>query len=156
MRSGFIFRWRRRNLRGRGFAFLPGLKNVFLFADLRWRHFGKRVDVVLDLRYAEVKDLGHCQTLRRAHGGAKPAKTALGHVDIEPGGVYAFGRTVRCFPEFLNSSYGLDLDTIHRADLRALIAYDAIINLIMQTITAVVRHGNHFVGILNGGDTFRV
>lgn len=131
-------------------------QEVFLFSDLRLRHLGKCECMFLYISYAEVKDLGHGKAFGGAHRRAQSAKAAFGHVDVKARGVYAFRRSVGGFSDLFNGADRFDLDTIHRADLRAFITYNTIVDFIVQAIAAIVRNRYHLMRILNGGNTFRV
>lgn len=132
------------------------LKCIFLCRDLLWRHFRKSVRVVTDLGYTEIEDLCHCKTFRRADRCAKSAETTLGHIDVELCGVDPFGCAIRSFTELFHRPHRLDLNAVHGADLGALVADNTIVDLIVQTIPAVVGHRDHFMWILDGGNPLRM
>src|SRR5690606_27174039 len=108
--------------------------------------------VLTDIRNAKVEDFGHRQALSRANCCAQSAKAALGHVDVELCGVDALRGTVGCLSNLFYRAYRFDFNTIDRADLGALVADNAVIDFIMQTIPAVVGHRYHLMRILYGRD----
>src|SRR5690606_31513585 len=63
---------------------------------------------------------------------------------------------VRGPSNLLDCPHGLYIDAVHRANFGALVANNAIIDLIMEAIASVVWNGYRFVGILNGRDAFYV
>ena len=131
------------------------LQNTFLFCDLGQRHFGEGVGVFLDLCNTKVKNLGHRQTFRGTNGRAKSTETALGHVNVEFRGVNPLWSPVGCFSNLFYRANRLYLYTVDRADLCALVAHNAVVDLIVKTVSAVIRNRLHFVRILHGIHPFR-
>ncbi len=121
--------------------------------NFRGRHGGEGKLVLTNIKRAEVVRAGHGEALGGAYRGAKTTKAALGHVDVELGRVDAFACSVRGFAKFFGRLDRLDVDAIYRAYLGALIANNAVIDLVMQLITAYLRHRNLDMWILNGGNT---
>lgn len=112
--------------------------------------------MLLNFSYAEIKDLCHGETFRRANCGAESAKTALTHVDIEAGSINAFRGAVRGLSEFLDSPDRLYVYAINRTDLGTFVTHDAIVNFIVQSVSPIVGNRYHLVRILNGGNSFRM
>ena len=121
---------------------------LFLIGDLHFRHFGKSEVVLAYIQHAEVVYLGHCKTLRGAYCCAEPTEATLAHVYIEFGRIDPARCSVGCLADLFNGLDRLDRNTVYRANLGALVAYDTIVYLIVQPVTPVIRHGLHLVWIL--------
>ena len=85
----------------------------------------------LHIEHTEVVRLGHGQTFGRAHGGAQSAEAALAHVDVKLSGIDAFWSSIRGLSKFLSRFNWFYRYAIHRADLCALVAHNAIVNFIV-------------------------
>lgn len=123
-----------------------------LFVRLLGGEVGIIVNHIPHIQLAVIECLGHGQTFRRANRRTKAAIAAFGHIDVEFGGVQADRRSVGSTPDVLHSLDRLDIDTIYRTNLRAFIANNAVVHLIMQTVPAIVRNGNGFERILDRDD----
>jgi hypothetical protein len=123
---------------------------LFFFSNLSIAHFSEREIMFADIRYTEIVNLRHGETFRRADRGAQSAEATFSHIDIEGRGINTFGCPIRRFAYFLRCFDRFNVNAVDRADLGALIADNAVIDLVVKPVPAIVGHGLHFIWILNG------
>jgi hypothetical protein len=128
------------------------LEHTLLFCNLGLAHFTEHEIVFADISHAEVVNFGHGEAFGRANRGAKAAEAALAHINVEFRRVDPLRGTIGCLPDFLDGPNGLDVDAINGADFGAFVANNAVVDLIVKAVPAIVRNGLHFVWVLDGGD----
>ena len=106
--------------------------------------------MIANVVLAKVIGLGHGEALRGAHGRAEAAEAALAHVNIKLGSVEALGRAVAGIAKALCGADRLYVDAVYRAYLGAFVTDDAVVNLIVQAVAAMVRHRQGLMRILRG------
>ncbi|MNY26976.1 hypothetical protein D3C86_1608510 [compost metagenome] len=116
--------------------------------------FGGEIGIIVNhiphIHFTVIECLGHGKAFRRANRRTKATIAAFGHIDIKLGGVQADRRAVGGTTDILHCFDRLNIDTIYRTYLRTLIANNAVVHLIMQTVPAIIRNGNGFQRVLDG------
>jgi hypothetical protein len=108
--------------------------------------------MITHIRHTEVKDFSHRQTLGGANCCAEPAEATFAHVNIKLGGINSFWRSIGGLANFFNGSNRFNVNAIYRANLCTLVADNAIINFVVQSVATIVGHRLHLVWVLNGGN----
>ncbi len=101
-----------------------------------------------DVEFAVVESLGHRKAFCRANRGTQSAIATFCHIDIELRSIQPDNRSVGGPAYFFRSFDRLDIYTIYRTNFGAFIAYDAVFDLVVKAITAVVGDRNGFLRVL--------
>jgi hypothetical protein len=131
-------------------------KHAPLFGNFRVRHFGKGEVVFAHIGHTEVINFCHRETFSRAYGRTKSAKAALAHVDVKLCCVYPLRCAIGSLANFLNCANWLNIYAINRADFSTLVTNNTVVDLIVESVAAVVGHRLHLVRILDGGNASAV
>ena len=122
----------------------------FLGNNFPFIHVAESKIVVTDVEDTEVVCGCHRQTLGRANGGAQSTEAALTHVDVESRSIDPLWRTIGGLAKLLCRANGLDRDAIHGTYLRALIANDTVVDLIVKLVSAGVGYWQGLMRELDG------
>lgn len=131
-------------------------EQLFLFSNLFISHFRESEVVFPNVCNAKIVDLSHRQAFGWAYRCTKATKATFAHVDIKSCCINALRCTVGGLSDFFSCFNGHDVDTINRTNFSTLIANDTIINLIMETVSAIIGYGLHLIRILNSGNPFAI
>lgn len=113
------------------------------------RGHGRKGHVVFCIvKYAVVVLGGHSQAFGGTNGGAQAAETAFGQVYVELSGIQALGHAVARFAQGGGRFDGFYLNTVHGANFGAFVAYDAVVDFIVELVAATRGYGKLFVRVL--------
>ena len=116
------------------------------------RHHRKRIDQVLPVELGELVDIRHLDAFGRTRIHAQAAIAAFRDIDVEAGNIQTLlGPHRRETQIDIRRRFnGLDLNAIHRARHRALVAPDAVVDVDVQTVAGTLRELGFDIRILYG------